>query len=59
MQETGEGTVTGTEVDDEDSTYEVEVTLEDGRVVDVQLDEDFHVVGTEVDGDEDAGADDD
>ena len=40
----GEGRVTGTEVGDEDSYYEVEVTLDDGRQVDVQLDEQFVVV---------------
>ena len=44
---TGGGTVTGTEVGDEESLYEVEVTLDDGTQVDVQLDEDFNVVGTE------------
>ena len=42
----GSGRVTGTEVGDEDSYYEVEVTLEDGRQVDVQLDEHFVVVGS-------------
>jgi hypothetical protein len=41
---TGEGTVTGTEVGDEESYYEVEVTLDNGSQVDVQLDEDFSVV---------------
>lgn len=50
LAETGGGTVTETEVDDEDSKYEVEVTLDDGTQVDVQLDEDFAVVGTETDG---------
>ncbi len=45
----GEGTVTDTEVGDEESFYEVEVTLDDGSEVDVQLDEDFNVVGTEAD----------
>ncbi len=44
---TGGGRVTGTEVGDEESYYEVEVTLEDGREVDVQLDEAFEVVGTD------------
>lgn len=39
------GTVSETEVGDEESYYEVEVTLEDGREVDVQLTEDFDVVG--------------
>ena len=50
LTETGGGTVTGTEVGDEESYYEVEVTLQDGRQVDVQLDEDFRVVGSESDG---------
>ena len=31
--------MTGTEVGDEESYYEIEVTLDDGRQVDVQLDE--------------------
>lgn len=60
LEETGGGTVTGTEVDDEESTYEVEVTLGDGTQVDVQLDEDFRVVGTEGEGARDeSGPDDD
>ena len=41
----GEGRVSDTEVGDEESFYEVEVTLDDGRQIDVQLDEDFKVVG--------------
>jgi hypothetical protein len=41
---TGGGTVTGTEVGDEESLYEVEVTLADGSQVDVQLDQNFVVV---------------
>ena len=49
LAHTGEGEVTGTEVGDEESLYEVEVTLEDGSQVDVQLDEDFDVVGSEGD----------
>ena len=40
----GEGRVTGTEGGDEDSYYEVEVTVDDGSQVDVQLDEQFAVV---------------
>ena len=52
LQHTGGGTVTETEVGDEESLYEVEVTLGDGRQVDVQLDEGFDVVGSENDGDE-------
>lgn len=59
LAETGGGTVTETEVDDEESKYEVEVTLDDGSQVDVQLDEDFQVVGSEQDGaDDESGADD-
>ena len=41
---TGQGKVTETEVGDEDSYYEVEVTLDNGKQVDVQLDKTFHVV---------------
>ena len=54
---TGGGRVTGTEVGDEESYYEVEVTLDDGSQVDVQLDEAFHVVGQSADH-EDTGGDD-
>jgi uncharacterized membrane protein YkoI len=43
----GHGRVTETEVGDEESYYEVEVTLDDGRQVDVQLDESFKVVGAD------------
>ncbi len=49
LAHTGEGTVTDTEVGDEDSLYEVEVTLDDGTEVDVQLDEDFAVVSADAD----------
>ncbi|MBJ7341544.1 hypothetical protein [Mycolicibacterium sp.] len=47
---TGGGTVTQTEVGDEESLYEVEVTLSDGSQVDVQLDPNFVVVGSKTDG---------
>ncbi|HEX6116408.1 MAG TPA: hypothetical protein VFY99_04860 [Solirubrobacterales bacterium] len=47
LAHTGEGTVTDTEVGDEESYYEVEVTLDDGSQVDVQLDKGFNVVGDE------------
>ncbi|WP_309619527.1 hypothetical protein [Salinibacterium sp.] len=43
----GAGTVTDTEVNDEESYYEVEVTLENGHEIDVQLDEAFAVVSTD------------
>jgi hypothetical protein len=43
--------VTDTEVGDEESYYEVEVTLPDGSKVDVQLDEAFTAVSTAADSD--------
>ena len=49
LAHTGGGTVTETEVGDEESYYEVEVTLDNGRQVDVQLDRGFSVVGSESD----------
>lgn len=55
LAHTGEGRVTGTEVGDEDSYYEVEVTLSDGSQVDVQLDENFHVVAATPDVEDDVG----
>ena len=47
LEHTGQGTVSGTEVGDEESYYEVEVTLDDGSETDVQLDRSFNVVGQE------------
>jgi uncharacterized membrane protein YkoI len=47
LAHTGAGRVTDTEVGDEESLYEVEVTLDDGTEIDVQLDADFAVVGSE------------
>jgi len=55
LAHTGGGRVTETEVGDEDSYYEVEVTLDDGSQVDVQLDESFHVVGAKGDHENDQG----
>ena len=49
MTFTGGGTVTGTEVGDEESYYEVEVTKADGSQVDVQLNDNFLVVGSKTD----------
>jgi uncharacterized membrane protein YkoI len=49
LQHTGGGQVTDTEVGDEESYYEVEVSLHDGSQVDVQLDRGFNVVGEEAD----------
>ncbi len=59
LEETGGGTVTATEVGDEESMYEVEVTLANGSQVDVQLDADFEVVGTEYEGNRDDSESDD
>jgi uncharacterized membrane protein YkoI len=55
LAETGGGTVTETETGDEESFYEVEVTLDDGSQVDVQLDRDFNVVGSEADDESESG----
>ncbi len=49
LAHTGGGQVSGTEVGDEESYYEVEVTLDDGSQTDVQLDRSFNVVGDEAD----------
>jgi uncharacterized membrane protein YkoI len=49
LDATGGGRVTETEVDDEESWYEVEVTLDDGSQVDVQLDRNFNVVSSSAD----------
>lgn len=55
---TDHGTVTDTEAGDEDSFYEVEITLDNGDQVDVQLDESFTVVGSSADvEDEENGSD--
>ena len=58
LAHTGEGEVTDTEVGDEESLYEVEVTLDDGSQVDVQLDKQFDVVGSDADHEDDAGDED-
>jgi uncharacterized membrane protein YkoI len=49
LEHTGGGRVTETEVGDEESLYEVEVTRDDGSRVDVQLDRGFDVVGGRAD----------
>jgi len=48
--------VTETEVGDEESMYEVEVTLDDGGQVDVELDKSFNVVGSERDSEDEDGS---
>jgi uncharacterized membrane protein YkoI len=56
LEHTGGGRVTETEVGDEEGFYEVEVTLANGREVDVHLDRSFHVIDSSADR---AGHDDD
>ena len=56
LEHTGGGEVTETEVGDEESYYEVEVTTDEGQQ-DVQLDRNFNVVSSE--GDSDEGEDED
>jgi drug/metabolite transporter (DMT)-like permease len=46
LAQTGGGTVTETKIGDEESLYQVEVTLPDSSQVDVQLDQNFAIVGT-------------
>ena len=62
LEHTGGGTVIETEVGDDGAAYGVEVQLDDGSVVEVQLDENFQVTGDEADDDgaaDDGDADDD
>ena len=49
LDHTNGGNVTGTEVDDEEGYYEVEVTSDDGSQVDVHLDRNFNVLSTPTD----------
>ena len=51
LQETGGGTVVETEVGDGGAAYSVEIRLDDGRQVEVNLDENFNVIGSEADDD--------
>src|SRR5688572_19410206 len=57
VESTGGGTVVDSEAGDGGEAYEVEVRLEDGRQVEVSLNETFQVLGTEADDDD--GPDDD
>ena len=51
LEHTGGGKVLETEVGDDGSAYGVEIRLEGGRTVEVNLDEDFNVIGQEDDED--------
>src|SRR5919205_2581449 len=49
LDHTNGGHVTGTELNDEEGYYEVEVTRDDGSQVDVHLDRNFNVLSTPAD----------
>lgn len=51
LEYTGGGTVEETEAGDDGAAYGVEIRLDDGRQVEVNLDEDFNVIGQEDDDD--------
>jgi len=51
LAHTGGGKVVETEVGDDGSAYGVEIRLDDGRQVEVNLDEAFGVIGQEADDD--------
>src|ERR687892_1303004 len=51
LEETGGGSVVETEAGDDGAAYSVEVRLDDGRQVEVNLDRDFNVIGQEADDD--------
>ena len=59
LASTGGGTVTETETGDDGAAYDVEVRKADGSQAEVQLDADFHVIGSAVDDDGAGGKDDD
>lgn len=46
LAETGGGEVVDSEVESDENGYEVEVNLDDGRQIEIQLDENFAVVGS-------------
>lgn len=59
LEHTGGGTVVDSEVDkDQENYYEVEVELADGSITEVELSEDFSVLGTEKEGSDDTNDDD-
>jgi hypothetical protein len=62
LKHTGGGTVVETEVGDDGAAYGVEIRLDDRSQVEVNLDENFDVIGDEADDDganEEDGQDDD
>ena len=52
LEHTGEGHVTATEDEADEGQYEVEVTLNNGSQVDVDLDRNFQVITSEADDDD-------
>ncbi len=59
LEHTGGGTVTETEIGDDGAAYGVEIRLPDGSQVEVNLDENFEVIGDEPDDDGDEEGPDD
>ena len=57
LDHTGGGSVTGTEVQDEEGYYEIEVTLDDGSQTDVHLDKNFNVLTSKADHEDSGGQD--
>ena len=57
LAETGGGEVVDSEVEDEENGYEVEVNLDDGRQIEVQLDANFAVVSSDENEEGDDGDD--
>jgi hypothetical protein len=57
LAHTGGGRVVETETGDDGAAYSVEIRLDDGRQVEVNLNADFQVIGSEAD--DDSGPDDD
>jgi len=51
LAHTGDGTVTETEAGDDGAAYGVEVRLQDGSQIEVELDQNFNVIGQEGDDD--------
>jgi hypothetical protein len=51
LDHVGGGTVVETEVGDDGAAYGVEIRTDDGSVVEVNLDENFEVIGQEADDD--------
>lgn len=63
LEHAGGGEVIETEVGDDGAAYGVEIRKEDGSVIEVNLDENFNVIGSEADDDgqkdDDDGSEDD